>query len=74
MQRTGPMVAVYLDNASVEKLHREYPGTKPGRLRKVVVQYNPSETERGGYEEHFGGLATVKVKLEEVSVTSMLFV
>lgn len=61
MQRTGPMVAVYLDNDSVEKLHQEYPGTNPGRLRKVVIQYNPSEDQRSLYERHFGGLATVKV-------------
>lgn len=61
MQRTGPMVAVYLDHASVEKLTKEYPGTNPGRLRKVVVQYNPSEDERGLYETHYGSLATIKV-------------
>lgn len=61
MQRTGPMVAVYLDDESVEKLHREYPGTNPGRLRKVVIQYNPSADQRRLYERHFGGSATVKV-------------
>lgn len=63
MQRTGPMVAVYLDNASVNKLAQEYPGTNPGRLRKVVIQYNPSEEERSVYEAHFGGLATVEVTI-----------
>lgn len=55
------MVAVYLDNESVEKLHQEYPGTNPGRLRKVVIQYNPSADQRSLYEKHFGGSATVKV-------------
>ncbi|CAM9937000.1 unnamed protein product [Scytosiphon promiscuus] len=61
MQRTGPMVAVYLDKDSVQKLEREYPGTKPGRLRKVVIQYNPSIDQRGLYAAHFGGSATVKL-------------
>ena len=55
------MVAMYLDNDSVEKLHREYPGVKLGRLRKVVIQYNPSADQRSLYERHFGGSATVKV-------------
>ena len=60
-KRTGPMVAVYLDKGSVETLRKEFPGTAPGRLRKVVVQYNPSHEERQEYQPHFGGLATVKV-------------
>lgn len=60
--RTGPMVAVYLDEASVEKLHREYPGTSRGRLRKVVIQYGPSDEQRSLYDGQFGGLATVKVR------------
>lgn len=55
------MVAVYLDNNSVEKLSKEFPGITRGRLRKVVVQYNPSDEERRVYEPYFGGLATVKV-------------
>ena len=58
------MVAVYLDESSVEKLHQEYPGTSRGRLRKVVLQYNPTDAQRGIYEPHFGGMATVQVFIE----------
>lgn len=57
------MVAVYLDDSSVEKLQMEYPGTKPGRLRKVVIEYDPSDEQRGLYEPRFGSSATVKVRL-----------
>ncbi|CAM9241610.1 unnamed protein product [Ectocarpus fasciculatus] len=67
LQRTGPMVAVYLDDSSVEKLQMEYPGTKPGRLRKVVIEYDPSDEQRGLYEPHFGGSATVKLTGEACS-------
>lgn len=55
------MVAVYLDEKSVDKLHEHYPGTILGRMRKVVIQYGPSDKERDLYAPHFGGLATVKV-------------
>ncbi|CAM9352111.1 unnamed protein product, partial [Laminaria digitata] len=61
------MVAVYLDESSVEKLHREYPGTSRGRLRKVVLQYNATDEQRGLYEPHFGGLATVQLTGEASS-------
>ncbi|CBJ32672.1 expressed unknown protein [Ectocarpus siliculosus] len=67
LQRTGPMVAVYLDDSSIEKLQMEYPGTKPGRLRKVVIEYDPSDEQRGLYEPRFGGSATVKVTGEACS-------
>eukprot|EP00903_Cladosiphon_okamuranus_P019938 g18323.t1 len=67
MQRPGPMVAVYLDDESINKLRREYPGADPGRLRKVVIQYNPSASERSLYERHFGGSATVKLTGEASS-------
>lgn len=72
MQRTGPMVAVYLDHASVEKLTQEYPGASPDRLRKVVIQYNPSEDQRGLYEPHFGSLATVQVLCPRRKPTAVL--
>ena len=64
------MVAVYLDETSVEKLHREYPGTSQGRLRKVVLQYNPTDEQRGLYEPHFGGLATVQVLIFAIVYSS----
>lgn len=68
------MVAVYLDGPSVEKMQQEYPGTELGRLRKVVIQYNPSPEKRSAYEPHFGGLATVKVRKRrgwDASITGM---
>ncbi|CAM9783695.1 unnamed protein product, partial [Laminaria digitata] len=61
LERIGPMVAVYLDQASVKKLEEKYPETAVARLQKVVIQYDPSEKQRGLYEPHFGGLATVQL-------------
>ncbi|CAN0463928.1 unnamed protein product [Ectocarpus sp. 12 AP-2014] len=61
------MVAVYLDDSSIEKLQMEYPGTKPGRLRKVVIEYDPSDEQRILYEPRFGGSATVKLTGEASS-------
>lgn len=57
------MVAVYLDEKSVDKLHEHYPGTILGRMRKVVIQHSPSDTERDLYAPHFGSVATIKVRL-----------
>lgn len=57
----GPMVAVYLDDKSVSTLQSLYPDTREARLRKVVLQYGPSDEERDVYEPLFGGIATVKV-------------
>ncbi|CAM9831673.1 unnamed protein product [Ectocarpus sp. 12 AP-2014] len=45
----------------------EYPGTKPGRLRKVVIEYDPSDEQRRLYEPRFGGSATVKLTGEASS-------
>lgn len=67
MKRNGPMVAVYLDETSVDKLRREFPGVARGRLRKVVVQHSPSDEERAKYDPYFGNLATVKVTSTDLS-------
>lgn len=64
LERIGPMVAVYLDQPSVKKLQEKYPETAVARLRKVVIQYDPSDKQRGSYEPHFGGLATVQVLVQ----------
>ncbi|CAM9128303.1 unnamed protein product [Choristocarpus tenellus] len=61
------MVAVYLDDKSVETLHALYPEARVARLRKVVLQYNPTNEERNMYEPLFGGNATVKVLGEATS-------
>lgn len=70
-QRTGPMVAVYLDEKSVDKLHEHYPGIILGRLRKVVIQYNPSDKDRDLYAPHFGSLTTVKVRFVTTTITRL---
>ncbi|CAM9364431.1 unnamed protein product, partial [Discosporangium mesarthrocarpum] len=70
----GPMVAVYLDDKSVETLQALYPNTRVSRLRKVVLQYNPTDEERHVYEPLFDGNATVKVLGEASSVSSRALV
>lgn len=57
----GPMVAVYLDQSSVDTLKRHYPDAREGQLRKVVVQYGPSAAERLMYQHLFSGRAEVTV-------------
>lgn len=58
----GPMVAVFLDESSVEKLKAHFPEARDGQLRKVVVQYGPSASERQMYRHLFGGTAEVTVR------------
>eukprot|EP00752_Nemacystus_decipiens_P015157 g13502.t2 len=58
---TGPMVAVFLDESSVHKLKAHFPEARDGQLRKVVVQYGPSASERQAYRHLFGGAAEVTV-------------
>ena len=59
---TGPMVAVYLDQPSVDKLKAQYPEARDGQLRKVVLQYGPSASEREMYRHLFSGRAEVAVR------------
>lgn len=56
------MVAVYLDQPSVEKLKTQYPEARDGQLRKVVLQYGTSASEREKYRHLFSGRAEVKVR------------
>ncbi|CAM9329238.1 unnamed protein product [Laminaria digitata] len=60
---TGPMVAVFLDQSSVDKLKAQYPEARDGQLRKVVVQYGPSASEREMYRHLFSSRAEVTVRL-----------
>lgn len=55
------MVAVYLDDTSVKQLRDLYPDTLEARMRKVVLEYGPSDEGRAAYEPLFGKTATVKV-------------
>lgn len=57
----GPMVAVYLDQISVDKLKSHYPDAREGQLRKVVLEYGPSAAERLMYQHLFSGKAEVTV-------------
>lgn len=56
------MVAVFLDESSVDKLKAHFPEARDGQLRKVVVQYGPSASERQMYRHLFGGAAEVTVR------------
>lgn len=58
----GPMVAVFLDASSVDKLKAHFPEARDGQLRKVVIQYGPSASERQMYRHLFGGAAEVTVR------------
>lgn len=58
----GPMVAVYLDDTSVDKLRAHFPEARDGQLRKVVLQYGPSASEREMYRHLFSGKAEVTVR------------
>lgn len=61
------MVAVYFDDKAVGTLRGLYPDAREARLRKVVLEYGPSEKERNVYEPLFGGTAMVKVGAGEES-------
>ena len=58
----GPMVAVFLDESSVDKLKAHFPEARDGQLRKVIIQYGPSTSERQMYRHLFGGTAEVTVR------------
>lgn len=58
----GPMVAVFLDEPSVEKLKAHFPEARDGQLRKVVLQYGPSASERQMYRHLFSRTAEVTVR------------
>lgn len=55
------MIAVYLDDNSVKQLRDLYPDALESRMRKVVLEYGPSDEGRASYESLFGKTATVKV-------------
>lgn len=57
----GPMIAVFLDESSVDRLKAHFPEAREGQLRKVVLQYGPSATERQIYQHLFSGRAEVTV-------------
>eukprot|EP00903_Cladosiphon_okamuranus_P018374 g16902.t2 len=65
---SGPMVAVFLDEPSVNKLKSHFPEARDGQLRKVVIQYRPSASERQMYRHLFGGTAEVTVTGDASSV------
>ena len=56
------MVAVFLDQPSVDKLKAQYPEARDGQLRKVVLQYGPSASEREMYRHLFSSQAEVTVR------------
>ena len=58
----GPMIAVFLDQPSVDRLKSHFPEAREGQLRKVVLQYGPSATERKIYQHLFSGRAKVTVR------------
>ncbi|CAM9823542.1 unnamed protein product [Ascophyllum nodosum] len=63
----GPMIAVFLDQPSVDRLKSHFPEAREGQLRKVVLQYGPSATERKIYQHLFSGRAKVTVTGEAAS-------
>lgn len=56
------MVAVFLDQPSVDKLKAQYPEARDGQLRKVVLQFSPSASEREMYRHLFSSKAEVTVR------------
>lgn len=70
----GPMVAVYLDQSSVNKLKSHYPDAREGQLRKVVLQYGPSAAERLMYQHLFSGKAEVTVSCCRCAACNMYLV
>lgn len=64
LQRRGPMVAAYLLEPSVDKLHAKYRDVTKGRLRKAVIQFDPSDEERQKYEKFFTGVVQVQARVE----------
>lgn len=64
------MVAVYLDEPSVQKLRAHFPEARDGQLRRVVLQYGPSASEREMYRHLFNKKAQVTVRRDSL-VTSL---
>lgn len=58
------MIAVFLDKPSVDKLKAHFPEARDGQLRKVVLQYGPSASEREMYRHLFSGEAEVTVSMD----------
>lgn len=56
------MVAVFLDEPSVDKLRAHFPEARDGQLRRVVLQYGPSASEREMYRHLFSRKAVVTVR------------
>lgn len=67
----GPLVGVWFDDESLQKLKDMYPEADAARLRKAVIEYNPSHVDRARYEALYGQDVDVEASL--MRNTSMVF-